>query len=65
MHQRDSLVDDKVGKLTISKSRYDHKRTVHQPTFLPDTTGFDKLKILMYYLKYSCENRYPWALIKL
>ena len=51
MHQNDSLVDDKVGKVTISKSRYDHKRIVHQATFLPDTTGFDKLKILMYYLK--------------
>ena len=43
MHCRDSLVDDKVTKVTISKRKYDHKGTVLKAIFLVDATRYDKL----------------------
>ena len=39
------FVDDKVVKVTMSKSKYDHIGAVLKAIFLQDATGFDKLSI--------------------
>ena len=45
MHWRNLLVDDKVVKVAMSKSKYNHIGTVLKATFLQDATRFDKLLI--------------------
>ena len=41
MHWKDLLVDDKVLKVTMSKSKYDHIGTFLRSKFLQDITGFN------------------------